>query len=172
MKRLRVRGAEDGSDAGQVMLLMIFFAVIIAGLLTVIVDVSTVFLAQRELQSTADGAALAAAQQADVRAIYTAPVGDQLPLSAAQVLSVANLYSSNSARIPHECSRSSYRLVAGQDAAGNERSGLQADGLTVRIEITCTVPLPFVSLVARAFTNGVTIHEVAYARTAVTPNGP
>jgi Flp pilus assembly protein TadG len=172
MNRPRERFVADGSDEGQVMLLMIFFAVIIAGLITVIVDVSTVFLAQRELQSTADGAALAAAQQADVRAIYTAPVGAQLPLSAAQVLVIANSYASNSARIPHECSPSSYRLVVGQDAAGNERTGLQADGSTVRIELTCRVPLPFVSFVARAFTDGVTIDEVAYARTAVTPNLP
>ncbi len=48
------------------MLLMIFLALIIAGLITVVTDVSTVFLAQREMQSTADGAALAAAQQADL----------------------------------------------------------------------------------------------------------
>ena len=67
---------------------------------------------------------------------------------------------------------SSYQVVVGQDAAGNERTGLQADGSTVRIEIRCTVPLPFVSFVARAFTSGVTIHEIAYARAAVTPNGP
>jgi hypothetical protein len=39
-------------------------------------------------------------------------------------------------------------------------------------ELTCTVPLPFVSFVARAFTDGVTIDEVAYARAAVSPGLP
>lgn len=154
------------------MLLMVFFAVIIAGLITVVVDVSTVFLAQREMQSTADGAALAAAQQADLRSIYSGDVGTQLPLSAELVSAVASTYAATAARIPHECSASTYQLVGGQDAAGDERTGLQADGLTVRVELTCTVPLPFVSLVASAFTDGVTIHEFAYARSAVTPLTP
>jgi uncharacterized membrane protein len=159
----------DAADDGQVMLLMIFFAVIIAGLITVIVDISTVFLAQREMQSTADGAALAAAQQADLQAIYGGSVGAHLPLAGALARDVANSYSTVQARVPHECSASSYQVVGGQDAAGNDRTGLQADGLTVRVELTCKVPLPFVSFVANAFSDGVTIREVAHARSAVTP---
>lgn len=152
------------------MLLMIFFAVIVAGLITVIVDVSTVFLAQREMQSTADGAALAAVQQANLTAIY-APANQaslaNVPPEAARAKEVANTYSTVSARTPHECSASTYQVVGGQDSAGNERTGLQADGTTVRVELTCKVPLPFVSFVASAFTDGVTITEVAYAQSAV-----
>jgi hypothetical protein len=60
-------------------------------------------------------------------------------------------------------------VVAGHDAGGNKRSGLQTDGLTMRVELTCKVPLPFLGLVADAFTGGVTIHQVAYTRSAVTP---
>jgi uncharacterized membrane protein len=150
------------------MLLMIFMALIIAGLITLVTDVSTVFLAQREMQSTADGAALAAAQQADLQAVYTGDLGAQLPLSRSQATAEIAGYSANPSRIPHECSVASYQVVDGIDAEGNARSGVQADGQTVRVELTCKVPLPFVSLVASAFTDGVTIHQVAYAQSAVT----
>jgi uncharacterized membrane protein len=151
-------------DDGQVMILMVFFAVIVAGLITVIVDVSTVFLAQREMQSTADGAALAAVQHADLPTVYGGALGDQLPLSDADAKAVATAYSRAAARIPHECAASSYQVVG--------TTGLQPDGQTVRVELTCKVPLPFVRLVAGAFTDGVTIREVASARSAVSPVTP
>jgi hypothetical protein len=157
------------ADEGQIMLLMMFFAVIIAALITVVVDVSTVFLAQREMQSTADGAALAATQQPDLQAVYTSSLGPRLPLSRVASADILDSYAIDPARIPHECSASSYQVVSGQDDAGNERSGLQADGQTVRAELSCKVPLPFVGLVADAFTGGVTIHQVAFARSSVTP---
>jgi Flp pilus assembly protein TadG len=151
---------------------MVFFAIIIAALITVVVDVSTVFLAQREMQSTADGAALAATQQPDLTAIYTSELGPRLPLSRTATVDVLDSYALDPARIPHECSASTYQVVVGQDAGGNERSGLQTDGLTVRVELTCKVPLPFVGLVAGAFTGGVTIHQVAFARSTVTALAP
>jgi len=155
-------------DEGSVMLLMIFLALIIVGLITVVTDVSTVFLAQREMQSTADGAALAAAQQADLQAVYTGDLGAQLPLSRSQATAAITDYAADRSRIPHECSVTSYQVVGGTDADGNVRSGVQTDGQTVRVELTCKVPLPFVSLVASAFTDGVTIHQFAYAQAAVT----
>ncbi len=74
----------------------------------------------------------------------------------------------NQARIPHECSAATYHVVDGTDAAGNARSGVQVDGQTVRVELTCKVSLPFIGFVAAAFTDGVTIHQVAYAQSAVT----
>jgi Flp pilus assembly protein TadG len=160
-------GLKD-DDEGSVMILMIFMALIIAGLITVVTDVSTVFLAQREMQSTADGAALAAAQQADLQAVYTGDLGAQLPLSHEQATAAINDYAANQSRIPHECSAVTYRVVVGPDGDGNARSGVQVDGQTVRVELTCKVPLPFISLVASAFTDGVTIHQVAYAQSAVT----
>jgi Flp pilus assembly protein TadG len=171
---MRAGGAEidDRHDDGQVMLLMVFFAVIIAALITVIVDVSTVFLAQREMQSTADGAALAATQQPDLAAIYTSDLGPRLPLSRAASVGILDSYAINPARIPHECSGATYQVVSGQDAAGSERSGLQADGFTVRVELTCKVPLPFIGLVADGLTGGVTIHQFAFARSTVTSLAP
>jgi len=56
-----------------------------------------------------------------------------------------------------------------------QSSGFGRDGLNVQPpqrELTCKVPLPFVSLVAGAFTDGVTIREVASARSAVSPVTP
>ena len=44
---------------------------------------SDAFLEQQEVQSTCDGAALAAANQADEAAVYAGGVGDQLPLTRA-----------------------------------------------------------------------------------------
>ena len=161
-------GSNADEDAGSVMLLMIFLALIVGGLITVVTDVSTVFLAQREMQSTADGAALAAAQQADLQAVYTGDLGPDLPLSQDQATAALKDYAANQSRIPHECSAATYHLVDGNDAAGNARSGVQADGQTVRVELTCKVPLPFIGFVAAAFTDGVTIHQVAYAQSAVT----
>ncbi len=151
---------------------MIFLALIIAGLITVVTDASTVFLAQREMQSTADGAALAAAQQADLQAVYTGGLGAQLPLSREQATAAVNDYVANQSRIPHECSVTTYHVVNGVDADGNARTGVQADGQTVRVELTCKVPLPFISLVAATFTDGVTIRQVAYAQSAVAALAP
>ena len=157
-------------DDGQVMLLMVFFAVIIAGLITVVVDVSTVFLAQRQMQSTADGAALAAAQQVDLPAVYTGELGTQLPLSRATAVSVIDAYAMTRARIPGACSATSYQVSGGPDGDGS--TGIQPDGQTVRVELTCKVSLPFLGLVTEPFTGGVTIHETAHAQAAVTPPQP
>ena len=67
------RAADEPSDGGQVMLLMVFFAVIVAGLITVIVDISTVFLAQREMRgrfgSFTGAASNGMARWMDVRAM-------------------------------------------------------------------------------------------------------
>ena len=168
MTRSRRRGGDDG----QVMLLMVFFAVIIAGLITVVVDVSTVFLAQRQMQSTADGAALAAAQQVDLPAIYTGDLGTQLPLSRDTAVSIIDAYATTQARIPSACSPSTYQVIGGQDGSGNGTSGIQPDGQTVRVALTCKVSLPFLGLVTDPFTGGVTVHQTAHAQAAVTPPQP
>ncbi len=101
--------------------------------------------------------------------MYGGTLGDQLPLSSADAKAVATAYSTVAARIPHECTASSYQVVGTQDGGGAVATGLQPDGRTVRVELTCKVPLPFVSLVAGAFIDGVTIREVAFARSAVSP---
>jgi len=156
---MRVGGdvAHPRDDDGTITILVIFFALIVAALLTVVVDVSTVFLAKRELQAVADGAAAAAAQNADLRNFYATPVGADLPLSPGDVSEFVSGYATTEARVPHECSTAPQTVSA------------VPDGETVMVELTCTVPLPFVRLVSQLWSDGVTIHVFAQARSVVTP---
>jgi uncharacterized membrane protein len=146
-------------DDGTITILVIFFGVIIAGLVTVIVDASTVFLAERQLQAIADGAAAAAAQRADVAAIYQGDSSDTLPLSPSEVSTAVNDYVTLPAHQAHECAGTEQILNA------------STDGQTVTVELRCQVPLPFVNLVAQLWSKGVTIDVVAHARSAVRPTG-
>ena len=55
---------------------------LVAALMTVgAIAASSAFLAQQEVQSVCDAAALAAADRADEQAVYTGGVGETLPLS-------------------------------------------------------------------------------------------
>jgi uncharacterized membrane protein len=70
-------------DEGSIMVLIIGYTAIAAVLITVGIDTSKVFLAQRALASAADSAALAAAQGVDRQAIYAGAglrCGEPLPL--------------------------------------------------------------------------------------------
>lgn len=74
-------------DGGSALLLIVGFALVLIGLVAVVVDVSTVMLAQRGAASFADGAASAAAQQLDeaglgATATVTATRQVRLPLRA------------------------------------------------------------------------------------------
>jgi uncharacterized membrane protein len=60
-------------DDGSVLVLIIGYTAIAAVLIVVGVDVSAVFLAQRTLASSADSAALSAAQGVDITAVYDGP---------------------------------------------------------------------------------------------------
>lgn len=157
--RLARRRPAEADDAGTIMVLVIFFALIIAGLITVVVDVSTVFLARRELQSVADGAAISAAQQADFATVYGGQVGVAIPLSDADVEAYVADYVDDPARLPHECH------------AVPDIAAAVPDGRTVTVELSCKAPLPFVQLVSQMWSDGVTIHVYAQARAVVTPSG-
>ena len=67
-------------DEGQLILLVLAYAVIAALLVTVVVNVSKVYLNRRSLVAAADGAALSAANQPDLDAVYNG-AGATLPLS-------------------------------------------------------------------------------------------
>jgi hypothetical protein len=76
-------GRGRGNDDGSVMVLIIGYTAIAAVLITVGIDTSKVFLAQRALASAADSAALAAAGGVDRQAIYAGSglrCGQPLPL--------------------------------------------------------------------------------------------
>ncbi|MDQ1487237.1 MAG: hypothetical protein QOJ62_2930, partial [Actinomycetota bacterium] len=46
------------------------------------------------------------------------------------------------------------------------------DGQTVTVQLTCKVPLPFVNVISSLWSDGVTITEIAHARSAVSALGP
>jgi uncharacterized membrane protein len=74
------RGSQDD---GSIMVLIIGYTAIAAVLITVGVDTSKVFLAQRALASAADSAALAAATGVNLNAVYAGSglrCGQPLPL--------------------------------------------------------------------------------------------
>ncbi len=148
---------QQSDDEGTVTLLIVFFALIVAALVTVVVDASTVFLAERQLQSVADGAAAAAAQQADVGAIYQGSSIDVLPLSIAGVSNAVGAYVDEPAHRPHECHGTEEVVAA------------DTDGRTVTVHLRCQVPLPFVNVVAQLWSDGVTIDVVASAQTVLRP---
>lgn len=72
-------------DEGQISLLIIGYAAIALVLVVVGIDASAVFLARRGLASTADAAALDAAQAVDRTAVYSGSIGGcgaPLPIDA------------------------------------------------------------------------------------------
>ena len=70
-------------DEGQLLLLVLAYTVIAALLITVVVDVSQAYLYRRSLLAAADAAALSAANQPDLAAVYTGDDSSVLPLSEA-----------------------------------------------------------------------------------------
>ena len=129
--RLRARLHADGrpDDSGQLLLLVLAYVTIAAALIGVVVDASAVFLAQRSMSATADGAALAAAQTLDERQVYAANARlDQLPLSADGVAASAASYLTDDGAV---------RRFPGLAL------GTGTDGTTAVVTLRTLVDLPF-----------------------------
>ena len=88
------------------------------------VAASDAFLEQQHVQATCDGAALAAANQADEAALYTRGVGSQLPLTRAAA----------EAAVADQLADSGVRLDAWSAAT---------DGVEVTVRCTRVVPIAF-----------------------------
>ena len=123
------------SDEGSVLLLILGLVVVAALFVTVVIDVSTLYLQRRSLMAGADGAALAGAQAIDKSTIYREglPVGGPLPLDSSATAAAVRTYIENS-------------------GLRQEFSNLQVDvateGTTVTVSLSARVQLPV--------TNGVT----------------
>lgn len=78
-------------------MLVIGFALLLVVMVGVVVNVSAVVLAKRGVASSADGAAVAAAQSLDVDRLYRDGLGGQLPLSLAEARSRVATYSTQAA---------------------------------------------------------------------------
>ncbi|MEU4195062.1 Tad domain-containing protein [Kribbella sp. NPDC026611] len=119
MRRLRDEG-------GQLTVMIIGFTFVIVLMIVVVTDISKVFLVRRDLDATADGAVLAAAN--GLAAVYAQPAGGNAVLDPDQARRLTADY-------------------LNEVAASNRFDGLNwsadVDGTTVTVRLTSTVELPF-----------------------------
>jgi uncharacterized membrane protein len=125
----RLRGL--GTDSGSVLLLVMGLVPILAGLIAVGTDLAVLFTHRRSLAAEADSAALAAAQAADLRKLYTKGELTELPLDCQRAREIVD------ARV-------------GSNASGRRVSDavlvtFVCRSNTVSVRIASTVELPFAS---------------------------
>jgi len=145
----RVRG-----DEGTVLLLILGLVVVAALLISVVTDVSALYLQRRDLISAADGAALAGAQSVDEALVYQQglPASGPVPLDEAAA------------------ERAALDYLTG--------AGILEPGLDVRVTTTSTtvsvslgvyMKLPVASTVTAGHSGTAPVSATATARTAVIP---
>lgn len=128
MRHLVRRTTKQRGDDGSVLLLIIGLSVVLMLLVAVVVDVSAVILAKRGLSATADGAAIAAAQQPSRAGIDGGGLeSERLPLDLAQVQAVVE----------------DYRLDARETQRGLEMSAVLDGPSTAVVTAQRVVHLPF-----------------------------
>jgi uncharacterized membrane protein len=137
-------------DSGQLLLLVLLYTLVAAGLVVVATDAATVFLHRRALASAADGAALAAMQAADEGAIYTGGAGAVLPVDATAARAMVHGYVVDN-RLAARFPDFAVRAVA-------------ADGRSVTVTLASRVRLPFVGVLGAQYAAGVPIDATARAR--------
>lgn len=145
--RSRVRAA--GIDRGSTLVLMIGCFMLAGVLLTGGIAASAAFLAQRDLQSMCDGAAIAGAQ-AFQRPEAGAAVGDSLPLSQDAVVEAV----------------ADYAVDRYGAAAAEVTMGASTDGRLVRVTCSRVVHIPFEDLFSPG---GLERTAVAEARSPLIP---
>jgi Flp pilus assembly protein TadG len=150
--RLRRLGREDD---GQLLLLVLAYTVIAALLITVVVDVSQAFLYRRSLLAAADAAALSAANQPDLGAVYTGVDAPALPLSERGTLRAVEQYADDAELADR------FRDF--------EVGAVDTDGATVTVTLRAVVHLPLVNLVTGRWGDGYPVEARASARSPLTP---
>lgn len=142
-------------DGGQLTVLTLGYAVIAMLLVTVVVNLSRVFLAQRALDAAADEAAVAAVQNVRHDPYYGRGAGDELPLAAAGARALAAEH------------------LAESGASGScdefQLGAVESTATSVSVTVTCRVHIPFANLVATDYAGGVPIEGHATAHQRVRP---
>jgi Flp pilus assembly protein TadG len=151
--RDRWHAVTASGDEGQLILLILAYAIIAALLVTVVVDVSKVFLYRRSLVAAADGAALRAANQPDLAAVYNG-TGATLPLSRAGTNAAVRQYAVDA--------------ELADRFEGFDVAGVETDGVTVTVTLRAAVPLPFVNLISSHWSDGYPVRAVARAQSPLT----
>jgi uncharacterized membrane protein len=125
--RCRLPAGQDGS----VLLLVMGLVPILAGLIAVGTDLAVLFTHQRSLAAEADSAALAGAQAANLRQLYTGKNVTELPLDCRRARDIVE------DRVGSDASdkRVSTAVVAGFRCRSN----------TVSVSLRSSVELPFAS---------------------------
>ena len=135
----RWRTSRCSGDDGQLLLLVMVYAVIAGVLVTVVVNLSTAYLHRRSLVAAVDGAALSAANQPDLARVYQGGNG-ALPLSEQGTTDAVAQY-------VHDA-----RLEERFD--GFEVVDVVTDGSTVTVTFAATVRMPLLNAVAASVTGG------------------
>jgi len=148
-----------GGDDGQLLPLIIGYAVVIALLITVVVDISTVYLQRRALAAAADAAALAAINAVDPAAVVDGRVGASEALVVSDETAVARV--TDYATDAHLDTRFEDFAVRGVDVGG--------DGTTVTVTMAARVPIPFVNALSDDWASGLEITASASARAPLRP---
>lgn len=137
------------------MLLLIMGLVVLAALfVTVVMDVSALFLDRRDLIAAADGAALAGAQAVDAESLYTEGLPASGPLFLDEVRARAAVQD--------------YLIENGFfDRYAGFAVHVQTSPTTVRVELGALVQLPVTNTVTPGSGDGVQVRASATARSAV-----
>ena len=135
-------------DAGSVLPLVIGVVVLVVSLVTVVTDVSVLWLQRRSLQATVDGAALAGAQAVDLRTVYAGGARGDLPLDPPAVRAAVRAYAS---AVPSARGLVSFRVTA-----------VRVSGATVTVRAQALARPPFLSWLTGS---GVPVVAEAGART-------
>jgi uncharacterized membrane protein len=151
-QRLRRIG---GDDDGQLLLLVLAYTVIAAVLITVVVDVSQAYLYRRSLLAAADAAALSAANQPDLGAVYGGTGPASLPLSERGTMQAVQQYAGDAElaqRFPD------FVIVS-----------VVTDGTVVTVTLRAVAHLPFTNLVTGQWHDGYPVEATASARSPLAP---
>jgi len=150
----RARGHHPGrspDERGSVLVLVAGLVAVAMLLVAVVTDVSTLFLDQRSLAATADGAASRAAQAVLAADVYREePGAPALPVSTAAAVRAVQ----------------DYLAARGADAAPVRIVEVSSDGVTVTVVLTAEAKLPFSRWIS-AEPAGVDITAQARAQTVV-----
>lgn len=146
-------------DDGQLLLLVLCYAVIGALLVTVVVNVSNAYLYRRALLAAADGAALAAANEPDLARVYLATGSEgaepYLPLSQAAAARAVDEYVA-AAQLQ-------------QRFTGFQLVNVATERTQVAVTMSGTVHMPFLNLVSAGYSAGYRVDATSTARSPLVP---
>ena len=141
-------------DDGQLLILVLCYAVIAALLITVVVNLSKAYLYRRSLVAAADGAAIAAANVPDLPRVYTEGEVTTLPLAPSR--DVVEQYADDA------------RLDSRFD--GFEVVDVTTDGQSVTVTMRAEVRMPFLNLISARYDDGYPVEATATARSPFVPD--